>query len=69
MIMTVGGTRLKLDAIDWTSHRNGSGFAQSRSAATASGVQDQTGDLVRTRDQRQMTGHNLDRLGLYDLET
>jgi hypothetical protein len=43
------------------------GFGWRQSPAMASSVQDQIGDLVRMRDQRQMTGLNLDRLGLHPI--
>ena len=42
---------------------NGWDLVGAQSAAMASSMQDQIGDLVRMRDQRQMTGLNLDRLG------
>jgi hypothetical protein len=46
---------------------NGLDLVGAQSAATASSVQDQIGDLVRMRDQRQMTGLNLDRLGFHPI--
>src|SRR5882724_3396775 len=41
------------------------GSAWSRSAATAGGVQDEVGNLLRVSDQRQVTGVHLDRLRLH----
>ena len=42
-------------------------FGWGQSAAMASGVQDQISDLLRMRDQGQMAGLDLDRLGLHPI--